>query len=270
MSWQSVATCGAVVLVLSLSGRAWAQGDAPPSQEQPDAPAAPAIEKRTATKAQPKSSRARSQSRSAADQVSSPSEPRTELATFGAGCFWHVEDTFERLPGVISAVSGYAGGSVPNPNYEMVHEGFTGHAEVVMVQYDPEVISYEKLLKVFWSSHDPTTPNRQGPDVGTQYRSIILYHNEAQRKAALKSYKELVDARAFRYPIVTQLFPLKVFYRAEDYHQDYYGGKPRATARRRKTVVTKARKPQSKTARPAATAKPEVPAESGDTAGPET
>ena len=123
--------------------------------------------------------------------------------------------------------------SVRNPNYEMVHEGYTGHAEVVMVQYDPEVISYEDLLKVFWQCHDPTTPNRQGPDVGTQYRSIILYHNEAQRKAALKSYHQLVEARAFRNPIVTQLVPLKAFYRAEDEHQDYYGGKPRASSRRK-------------------------------------
>ncbi len=149
---------------------------------------------------------------------------------------------------MISAVSGYAGGAVPNPSYEMVHEGTTGHAEVVMVQYDPDMISYEQLLRVFWSSHDPTTPNRQGPDVGPQYRSIILYHNEDQRKAALKSYHDLVDARAFRYPIVTELYPLKAFYRAEDYHQDYYGGKPRISARRRASTVNKARKATSKPA----------------------
>ena len=117
----------------------------------------------------------------------------------------------------------------------------TGHAEVVMVEYDADVISYEDLLKVFWSHHDPTTPNRQGPDVGTQYRSIILYHSDAQRKAALKSYHELVARRVWRYPIVTQLVPLTRFYRAEDYHQDYYGGKPRTSTRRRKTTAVKSR-----------------------------
>ena len=122
-----------------------------------------------------------------------------------------------------------------------------------MVQYDPEVISYEDLLKVFWQCHDPTTPNRQGPDVGPQYRSIILYHNEAQRKAALKSYQQLVDARAFRNPIVTQLFPLKGFYRAEDEHQDYYGGKPRASSRRKSTTSGRSKKPLSKVAKALAT-----------------
>ena len=152
-------------------------------------------------------------------------EPKLEKATFGAGCFWHVEAEFEWLPGVKSAVSGYAGGQVPNPSYEMVHEGDTGHAEVVQVEYDPSVISYEQLLKVFWHGHDPTQWMRQGPDFGPQYRSVIFYHNEEQRKAALKSYRELVAARAYRAPIVTQLFPMKDFFRAEDYHQNYYGGK---------------------------------------------
>jgi peptide-methionine (S)-S-oxide reductase len=170
-----------------------------------------------------------------------------------------VEADFERLKGVVSAVSGYAGGNVRNPNYEMVHEGITGHAEVVMVQYDPKIISYEDLLKIFWSCHDPTTLNRQGPDVGTQYRSIILYHNEDQRKAALKSYQQLVDARVFRSPIVTQLAPLKAFYRAEDEHQDYYGGKPRASSRRRTTSAAKSKKSQSKVAK-ALSAKPEAEA----------
>jgi peptide methionine sulfoxide reductase MsrA len=118
-----------------------------------------------------------------------------------------------------------------------------------MVQYDPEIISYEDLLKVFWQCHDPTTPNRQGPDVGTQYRSIILYHNEDQRKAALKSYERLVEAKAFRNPIVTQLVPLKAFYRAEDEHQDYYGGKPRASSRRRTASSAKSKKPLSRVAK---------------------
>ena len=115
---------------------------------------------------------------------------KLEKATFGAGCFWHVEAAFEWLPGVKSAVSGYSGGSVPYPDYELVHSGFTGHAEVVQVTYDPSVISYEQLLKVFWSHHDPTQLNRQGPDFGTQYRSVIFYHTPAQREAALKSYRD--------------------------------------------------------------------------------
>jgi peptide-methionine (S)-S-oxide reductase len=154
------------------------------------------------------------------------SAPKLEKATFGAGCFWHVEAEFEWLPGVKSAVSGYSGGDVPNPSYEMVHEGDTGHIEVVQVEYDPSVISYEQLLKVFWHGHDPTQWNRQGPDIGTQYRSAIFYHNEAQRKAALKSYRDLTTARAYRSPIVTLLLPMKAFFRAEEYHQNYYGGKP--------------------------------------------
>ena len=154
---------------------------------------------------------------------------KNELAAFGAGCFWHVEDVFERLDGVKSAVSGYAGGNVPYPTYEMVHEGTTGHAETVVVQYDPNVISYEQLLKVFWANHDPTSLNRQGPDVGPQYRSVIFYYNEDQRKAALASYHDLTRARVYRSPIVTELVPMRAFFQAEDYHQDYYGGKPRAS-----------------------------------------
>ena len=170
------------------------------------------------------------------------SAPRLEKATFGAGCFWHVEAEFEWLPGVKSAVSGYSGGEVPNPSYELVHEGDSGHAEVVQVEYDPSVITYEQLLKVFWRGHDPTQWNRQGPDIGTQYRSVIFFHNEAQRKAALKSYRELTAARVYRAPIVTQLFPMKAFYRAEEYHQNYYGGKddmppPRGLRSRRSKSV---------------------------------
>jgi peptide-methionine (S)-S-oxide reductase len=172
---------------------------------------------------------------------------KTEKATFGAGCFWHVEHDFEWLPGVKSAVSGYAGGWVRNPSYEEVHEGVTGHAEVVQVEYDPAVITYEQLLKVFWSCHDPTQMNRQGPDVGTQYRSVILYQNEAQRRAALKSYRELTAARVFSGPIVTQLVPMKAFFRAEDYHQNYYGGKddprsaPSSRSRRSRKAAVKSR-----------------------------
>jgi peptide-methionine (S)-S-oxide reductase len=178
----------------------------------------------------------------------SRTKARSEQATFGAGCFWHVEDVFERLKGVNSAVSGYAGGGVPYPSYEMVHEGITGHAEVVMVDFDPDVISYENLLRVFWKSHNPTSINRQGEDEGPQYRSVIFYHSEDQRRAALKSYRELTDKRVYRSPIVTQLVPMRAFYQAEDYHQDYYGGKPKVSARRRRTTVSKSKKSATKAA----------------------
>lgn len=147
---------------------------------------------------------------------------KTERATFGGGCFWCSEAVFERIPGVKSVVSGYAGGSVAYPTYQMVGTGLTGHAEVVQVEYDPAVVPYETLLKVFWKAHDPTTLNQQGDDFGTQYRSIILYHNDAQKQAALKSYRELTARKAFRHPIVTELVPMTAFFPAEPYHQDYY------------------------------------------------
>ncbi len=153
---------------------------------------------------------------------SDESKPKLEKATFGGGCFWCQEAIFERVRGVKSVVSGYAGGTVPNPSYEMVHSGLTGHAEVVQLTFDPEVVSYERLLEIFWKSHDPTTFNRQGPDEGPQYRSIILYHNEAQKKTAQKSYEAITKARVFPAPIVTQLAPMTRFYPAEQYHQDFY------------------------------------------------
>jgi peptide-methionine (S)-S-oxide reductase len=149
-------------------------------------------------------------------------KPRTELATFGGGCFWCQEAVFERLPGVKSVVSGYSGGTVPNPTYQMVCTGLTGHAEVIQIEFDPDVVSYDKLLSIFWSSHDPTTLNEQGPDHGTQYRSIILYHNEAQKKAAIESAKDLKARKVYRRPIVTNLVEFEKFYPAEEYHQDYY------------------------------------------------
>jgi peptide-methionine (S)-S-oxide reductase len=149
-------------------------------------------------------------------------KPKTELATFGGGCFWCQEAVFERLPGVKSVVSGYSGGTVPNPSYQMVCTGLTGHAEVIQIEFDPDVISYSKLLSIFWSSHDPTTLNEQGPDHGTQYRSIILYHSEAQKKAALESAKDLKARKVYRRPIVTDLVAFEKFYPAEEYHQDYY------------------------------------------------
>lgn len=147
-------------------------------------------------------------------------KPSRELATFGGGCFWCTEAYFETLKGVDGAVSGYAGGPTPNPTYEAVCSGTTGHAEVIQVSYDPAVITYEQLLDFFWKAHNPTTLNQQGADVGTQYRSIILYHNEAQKAAAEKAIK--TAEALFRDPIVTQVVPLTKFYPAEAYHQDYF------------------------------------------------
>lgn len=146
--------------------------------------------------------------------------PQYEKATFGAGCFWCVEAIFQRLDGVHSVLPGYAGGTKVNPTYEDVCTGNTGHAEVAEITFDPSKISYEKLLSVFWKAHDPTTLNRQGADQGTQYRSVIFYHDDRQKQLAEKSRKEA--QAAFDDPIVTEIQPLKAFYPAEDYHRDYY------------------------------------------------
>jgi peptide-methionine (S)-S-oxide reductase len=143
-----------------------------------------------------------------------------EKATFGGGCFWCVEAVYERLPGVQSVVSGYAGGTKPNPTYDEVCTGKTGHAEVAQITYDPTKISYAQLLQMFWQAHDPTTLNRQGADVGTQYRSVIFYHSEAQKAAAEQS--KIEAQKSFDDPIVTEIQPLKEFFPAENYHQDYY------------------------------------------------
>jgi len=148
----------------------------------------------------------------------------TEIATLGGGCFWCTEAVFQMLPGVKSVTSGYAGGTKENPTYQEVCRGDTGHAEVIQVEYDPKVVSYEELLETFWEAHDPTTLNRQGADSGTQYRSIILYGNEAQKAAAEKSKAEA--QKHFSKPIVTEIVPLKRFYKGEDYHQDYYRENP--------------------------------------------
>ncbi len=145
---------------------------------------------------------------------------RRETATFGGGCFWCLEAVLQRIEGVLSVTSGYAGGTVSNPSYEQVCTGQTGHAEVVQVDFDPEMISYEELLDVFWQAHDPTTPNRQGADVGPQYRSIILTADETQRRIAEAS-KEKAQQN-WRSPIVTEIRPLETFWKAEDYHQNYY------------------------------------------------
>ena len=144
----------------------------------------------------------------------------TEFATIGGGCFWCMDAVFQRIPGVKSVTCGYAGGHTPNPTYEQVCTDTTGYAEVIQVEFDPRVLSYGKLLDYFWDTHDPTTLNRQGQDVGTQYRSIILYSSEAQKVAAEQSKAEA--QKHFRQPIVTQIVPLTKFYKAEAYHQDYY------------------------------------------------
>jgi peptide-methionine (S)-S-oxide reductase len=144
-----------------------------------------------------------------------------EKATFGAGCFWGVEAAFRSTKGVKATAVGYEGGSMDNPSYEDVCTGRTGHAEVVQVEYDPSEISYEELLNVFWDNHNPTTLNRQGPDVGTQYRSVIFFHSPEQEAAARASMEQLSRSGRFSRPIVTQIEPAKPFYRAEEYHQQY-------------------------------------------------
>ncbi|MEX2262436.1 MAG: peptide-methionine (S)-S-oxide reductase MsrA [Bryobacteraceae bacterium] len=144
-----------------------------------------------------------------------------EVATFGAGCFWGVEAEFRNLDGVVSAAVGYAGGHTPDPTYQEVCTDLTGHAEAVQVQYDPSRISYEKLLDTFWELHDPTTLNRQGPDIGSQYRSAIFYHTPEQEKAARASKEQMERSGKFRRPIVTEIIPAPQFHRAEEYHQQY-------------------------------------------------
>ena len=153
------------------------------------------------------------------------SEPmKTETATLGGGCFWCVEAVYERLPGIISVVSGYAGGQTENPTYEEIGTGKTGHAEVVQIKYDPAKISYEKIIDLFWEAHDPTTLNRQGADTGPQYRSIILTENDDQMRIANES-KTRAQTKS-KSPIVTEIVPLTKFYPAEDYHQDFYRENP--------------------------------------------
>ena len=141
-------------------------------------------------------------------------------ATFAAGCFWHVEDLFRKVKGVSSATSGYTGGTMPSPRYQDVCTNRTGHAEAVQVEYDPEQVSYDELLKVFWENHNPTTLNRQGADVGTQYGSAIFYHDAEQEKAAKESMKKLQDSMTDK-KVVTEITPAKEFFKAEEYHQRY-------------------------------------------------
>lgn len=148
------------------------------------------------------------------------------VATLAGGCFWCLEAVYDELKGVKRVVSGYAGGDVANPSYQQVCRGNTGHAEVVQIEYDPGVVSFRDLLEIFFTIHDPTTLNRQGADVGPQYRSAIFYHNDEQRRIAEEIISELEDEGAFANPIVTEVTPLDAFYPAEDYHQDYYENNP--------------------------------------------
>ena len=143
-------------------------------------------------------------------------------ATFGAGCFWHVEDLFRKTKGVKSTQVGYAGGQLPYPTYEEVCTDKTGHAEAVQVEYDPHEISFDELLDIFWKNHDPTSLNRQGPDVGKQYRSVVFYHDEEQKNSAEKSKEKLENSGIYQKQIVTEIVPAPEFYRAEEYHQKYF------------------------------------------------
>jgi len=149
-----------------------------------------------------------------------------DTATFGTGCFWCSEAIFDRVEGVVSVMPGYSGGTLPNPDYEMVCSGKSGYAEVIQIIYQPEIISFNELLEIFWQTHDPTTLNRQGADVGTQYRSVIFYHNNEQKKLAVYYKEELEKSKIWDAPIVTEISPFVKFYKAESYHIDYYENNP--------------------------------------------
>lgn len=149
-----------------------------------------------------------------------------ETATFGNGCFWCTEAIFKSLKGVETVESGYSGGKIKNPTYREVCSGLTGHAEVIQITFDPSVITYDELLEVFWETHDPTTLNRQGADVGTQYRSAVFYHTPEQKQAAEKYKSELNRQNVYNKPVVTEITPFDTFYKAEDYHQNYYANNP--------------------------------------------
>jgi peptide-methionine (S)-S-oxide reductase len=156
------------------------------------------------------------------DELTATTESEPEVATFGSGCFWCTEAVFAQLKGVQKVESGYSGGSVQNPTYEQVCTGSSGHAEVIQITFDPKVVSYPELLEVFWRTHDPTTKNRQGNDVGRQYRSVIFYHSERQQQLA-EQYRQKIDAaQVFSSPLVTEISPFTTFYPAETYHQNYY------------------------------------------------
>jgi len=159
-------------------------------------------------------------------QTMEPTQNKSEYATIGGGCFWCIEAIFSEVRGIHSATSGYSGGTVKNPSYREVISGRTGHAEVVQLAFDPEIISYRDILEIFFHLHDPTTLNRQGADVGTQYRSVIFYHNEDQEKTARKVFEETDRSDLWDNPLVTEISPLVEFYIAEDYHQNYFKNNP--------------------------------------------
>jgi peptide-methionine (S)-S-oxide reductase len=160
------------------------------------------------------------------EKSSAPDRKLMEVATLGGGCFWCTEAVFSQLKGVEKVESGYSGGTLENPTYEQVSTGVTGHAEAVQITFDPSVMSFKELLEIFFSTHDPTTLNRQGQDVGTQYRSVIFYHDDEQKAVAKQVIKEISEEKTFDMPIVTQLEPFKTFYKAEDYHKDYFKRHP--------------------------------------------
>ncbi len=170
-----------------------------------------------------------SETTSKSNQVKSMSisdQTKIEIATFGSGCFWCTEAIFERVSGVIKVVSGYSGGTTENPTYKEVCTGTTGHAECTQIYFDPNVVTYDELLEIFWKTHDPTTLNRQGNDVGTQYRSVIFYHNAEQKQKAEYYKKKLEEEKIWNKPIVTEITEFKKFFPAEDYHQNYYENNP--------------------------------------------
>jgi peptide-methionine (S)-S-oxide reductase len=160
------------------------------------------------------------------EQFQPVSSKRMEVATLGGGCFWCTEAVFNVIKGVEKVESGYSGGKLENPNYEQVSTGTTDHAEVVQIYFDPNIISFKEILEIFFSSHDPTTLNRQGNDIGTQYRSVIFYHNDQQKTVAEKMIKKLTKAKTWDAPIVTQVEPFKTFFKAEEYHQNYFKNHP--------------------------------------------
>lgn len=160
--------------------------------------------------------------------MTSQPNPNLETATLGGGCFWCLEAVYDNLQGVVDVVSGYSGGRRPNPTYEQVSTGYTGHAEVVQLKFNPSEITFREILEVFFSIHDPTTLNRQGTDVGTQYRSIILYHDDRQKEITGDTIRELEEQKVWPRPIVTQVEPFEAFYPAEEYHQEYYVKNPYA------------------------------------------
>lgn len=166
------------------------------------------------------------ETKNAAHPLTPPQATNLDTATFGAGCFWCVEAIFQQVNGVISVESGYMGGTVNNPTYRDVCSGLTGHAEVCQIIYDPSTVSYEDLLEIFWQTHDPTTLNRQGADVGTQYRSVIFYHTDYQKQQAEYFKSKLNTEKVFDNPVVTEITPASTFYKAEDYHQNYYQSNP--------------------------------------------